>query len=323
MIHVAVLINLAILLIGVGVGGGLYRAYRTNPSPAALWQLFHFTALTFTMGAAVLAAYNIANLGFGPFISRVVSALVLIGVGILLFTFAGWSRAKAGLDRGRGFCFFWGGLAAIPLAAAIYTLTGSNMILVSILICLSFVPFFSSVLYGLNVARPSAGPADRRAGRPPVRSAARSAAWLNEGWVAFFLLALVAAAEVGWIVMHPQQEQHVFVTLPLAYLYVCRSAWKERANADLGGGQGAPGLGIPDAMVAEKGLTERELRMAEGILAGKSNKELAYELGIAENTVRNHIYNLYRKLEIQKRIDLVLLVQKYQAVQGQIGRNLP
>ena len=312
MIHVAVLINLAILLIGVGVGGGLYRAYRTNPSPAALWQLFHFAALTFTMGAAVLAAYNIANLGFGSFLSRVVSALVLIGVGILLFTFVGWSRAKAGLDRGRGFCVFWGGLAAIPLATAIYTLIGSNMILVSILICLSFVPFFGSVLYGLNVARPSAGPADR----PAVWSAARSAAWLNEGWAAFLFLALVAAAEVGWIVMHPQQEQHLFVTLPLAYLYVCRSAWKERANADLGRRQNASLSGIPDALISEKGLTERELRMAEGILAGRSNKELAYELGIAENTVRNHIYNLYRKLEIQKRIDLVLLVQKYQAIRG-------
>lgn len=52
-------------------------------------------------------------------------------------------------------------------------------------------------------------------------------------------------------------------------------------------------------------LTERELEIANYICEGKSNKEIAEALFISQNTVRNHIYNIYRKLEVKNKIELI------------------
>ena len=41
------------------------------------------------------------------------------------------------------------------------------------------------------------------------------------------------------------------------------------------------------------------------ILAGRSNKEIEDLLFIAESTVRNHIYSVYRKLGLKNRAHLV------------------
>ena len=291
MIHVVVLVNLAILAVGIGVAGALFRHYRRNPGPTSFWQLLYFLALTFTMAVAAVDAYYLANLGFGPFTSRVVSSLVLLGIAAMLFLFPFWHRARANRRRNPRFVVFWALAALIPVAAAIAMLVLEEYKMMLVLIAVSFIPFFGSVFYSLSLYRGD------------------TTAHPREAWVALIVLGLAAVAEIGWIVLHPMREGYFFITLPLAYLFVCRSTWRDSRVPKV-----APGiLEIPQNLAQEKGLTERELGMARGILEGKSNKELAFELGIAENTVRNHIYNLYRKLGIQKRLDLVLLVRKYQS----------
>lgn len=286
MIHLVVLVNLAILAIGLGVAGALFRIQRDRPTAAGFWQLLHFLALTFTMAVAALDAYSIVNLGFGPFQSRLYSSLVLLGTATMLFCFPFWNRARVGRERGPRFAVFWTLASAIPVIAAAAMLALDDLALLTFLVAVSFVPFFGSVLYGLSLVRGD------------------STARPREAWIALAALGLVAAAEVAWIVLHPEEGGHFFVTLPLSYLYVCRGAWRDRERRTAADE-------LPESLAKEKGLTEREAAMARGILQGKSNKELAYELGIAGNTVRNHIYNLYRKLGIQKRLDLVLLVRKY------------
>jgi NarL family two-component system response regulator LiaR len=53
-------------------------------------------------------------------------------------------------------------------------------------------------------------------------------------------------------------------------------------------------------------LTERELEVIEALAQGKSNKEIARDLGISEKTVRNHATNIYKKLHIFDRTQAVI-----------------
>jgi DNA-binding NarL/FixJ family response regulator len=56
----------------------------------------------------------------------------------------------------------------------------------------------------------------------------------------------------------------------------------------------------------ESGLTARELEILRHIVAGKSNKEIAAELGLSANTVGVHRANIMDRLGIHKTAELVV-----------------
>lgn len=58
-------------------------------------------------------------------------------------------------------------------------------------------------------------------------------------------------------------------------------------------------------------LTQRELEIAKLIVLGKSNKEIAIDLYIAEGTVRNYVSNLYSKLEVIDRVQAIVKLKGY------------
>jgi len=53
--------------------------------------------------------------------------------------------------------------------------------------------------------------------------------------------------------------------------------------------------------VGTEDLTPRESEVLEQIVSGKSNKEIATELGISEATVKTHINTLLSKLGVTDR----------------------
>lgn len=55
----------------------------------------------------------------------------------------------------------------------------------------------------------------------------------------------------------------------------------------------------------ESSLTDREVDIVNGIIAGLSYKMLADKLSISIDTVRSHIKNVYKKLHINSRAQLV------------------
>lgn len=60
-------------------------------------------------------------------------------------------------------------------------------------------------------------------------------------------------------------------------------------------------------------LTQGELRVFELLAKGKSNKIIAYELGIKESTVKAHITAILRKLRVHSRTQAVIAARELNA----------
>lgn len=61
-------------------------------------------------------------------------------------------------------------------------------------------------------------------------------------------------------------------------------------------------------------LTDSERKILLQLAEGKSNTDIANFLFLSHNTVKTHIYNLYRKLGVSNRVQAVLWAQEHQAV---------
>jgi DNA-binding NarL/FixJ family response regulator len=57
------------------------------------------------------------------------------------------------------------------------------------------------------------------------------------------------------------------------------------------------------------GLTPRELEIVRMAATGLSTRAMAKRLAIGEGTVKIHLHNVYKKLKIQNRVELVLYAQ--------------
>ena len=68
---------------------------------------------------------------------------------------------------------------------------------------------------------------------------------------------------------------------------------------------------LPDEARAE--LTEREREVLRLIAEGKENAQIAEELFISVQTVKNHVSNILAKLEVENRVQAAV-----QAVQGRL-----
>lgn len=57
-------------------------------------------------------------------------------------------------------------------------------------------------------------------------------------------------------------------------------------------------------------LTNREKEIVDYIIMGLSNKEIGEKLFISPNTVKNHVYNIYKKVNVKNKVELINLVNK-------------
>lgn len=65
-----------------------------------------------------------------------------------------------------------------------------------------------------------------------------------------------------------------------------------------------------EARVRELGLTPRELEILEAVAAGLSNKEIADQLFVSENTVKTHAARVFAKLGAKRRTQAVQLAKE-------------
>jgi ATP/maltotriose-dependent transcriptional regulator MalT len=60
-----------------------------------------------------------------------------------------------------------------------------------------------------------------------------------------------------------------------------------------------------DAGNLHHGITKRERQVVEQICLGKTNKQIAEELFISLQTVKDHTHRIYSKLGVKSRMQLV------------------
>ena len=62
--------------------------------------------------------------------------------------------------------------------------------------------------------------------------------------------------------------------------------------------------------IEENNLTQREIEVLMLIADGKNNREIADELYISEKTVKNHVSNIFRKIDVSDRTQAAIYVFK-------------
>ncbi len=69
---------------------------------------------------------------------------------------------------------------------------------------------------------------------------------------------------------------------------------------------------VPEAFLTKYGITDREREIILKVVQGKSNADIAGELFISLATVKTHLHNIYRKIDVDSRYDLLARVRSGQ-----------
>jgi DNA-binding CsgD family transcriptional regulator len=78
-------------------------------------------------------------------------------------------------------------------------------------------------------------------------------------------------------------------------------------------GKPQPGVDMPprtSARFEEYGISPREREIVKLIYEGKTNRQIADELFISLQTVKDHVYRVYRKTNVKNRVQLVTLFMR-------------
>ena len=84
-------------------------------------------------------------------------------------------------------------------------------------------------------------------------------------------------------------------------------ATHDEGGAEVGGGGAAR-------------LTPTQIKVLEGVRSGLLNKQIAYDLGIAEATVKAHMTSLMRKLNVRNRTQIALVAGGRNSTNGSLAR---
>ncbi|WP_420858284.1 response regulator transcription factor [Marivivens marinus] len=117
--------------------------------------------------------------------------------------------------------------------------------------------------------------------------------------------AAIRAGAAGFVPKHSQRD-------------VFRAAFEALADGrqfvpdgvPLTGGTDAPASDQEDAVQRLSLLTRQQARILQLLCEGKLNKQIAFDLSIAETTVKAHVTAIMRKLGVQSRTQAVLLARE-------------
>jgi two-component system nitrate/nitrite response regulator NarL len=71
---------------------------------------------------------------------------------------------------------------------------------------------------------------------------------------------------------------------------------------------------ITDAQGASL-LTKREQSLVQLVAEGRTNRDIARELGLSEHTVRNYLFRIFNKLGTSNRLELALYAINHRETQ--------
>lgn len=129
-----------------------------------------------------------------------------------------------------------------------------------------------------------------------------------------FVLGLMLFAAFGWLetliglpgnlrqtsLSLSEKGQFLFSSIPYA-LYGIFLIWYFLNRFS----PAAPALALSDAFVTRYGITDREKEIIRAIIKGRSNTDIAAELFISLATVKTHLHNIYGKVGVESRFELL------------------
>lgn len=120
---------------------------------------------------------------------------------------------------------------------------------------------------------------------------------------AFYLLGMsvLGALALNYLYIHPLVGLYfmlLFFGSDLGLIFITRSYLKNNAS-EFSGAKNS----IED-LFQKYGISKREKEIIYHITLGKTNQEIANELFISLQTVKDHTYNIYRKVNINNRVQL-------------------
>jgi LuxR family maltose regulon positive regulatory protein len=96
-------------------------------------------------------------------------------------------------------------------------------------------------------------------------------------------------------VLQAQQRGHLASEVPAYYLRKLLAGIERYGS----GAAASPASNLPEP------LSEREMEVLALITAGKSNRQIAKDLFVALSTVKTHVNNIHRKLDVRNRTQAV------------------
>ncbi len=307
--HLPILLNLLSLSFGVACLARLFFAYSMTKERAVLDRILFFASYTYLLSAGFLFSYYLINVGQSYRAETIFASMIFVGMAVVELTFPPMVTGLPAAAKRR---------KPVLAAAAILTaLQAPVMIAVDqayaiIPLGLAFSAFFATIVFSL----PGGRRAERRHGVKRLDgdlddAGARGSAWRGRRAILVYVPVLaVAVVELVYVSRPGIEGPYALLSLPLAYALTSFQFLKSSPAL-----RPVPKSDVPSRLPAElarrSGLSPREEEAAALILQGKDNKEIAAALSLSGNTVRNHIYSLYRKLGIQRRMDLLRLIRDF------------
>ena len=100
-----------------------------------------------------------------------------------------------------------------------------------------------------------------------------------------------------------------FDTFPIFYLlitvYLIFFGWKYFIKGNI-----EKVLDMKESFLKKYNITKREQEIIELIQEGRTNRYISKKLFLSEKTVANHIYNIFKKLNINSRFELICLFKE-------------
>ena len=143
----------------------------------------------------------------------------------------------------------------------------------------------------------------RNVGKPALRRALAAFLWISGGFLVFLILDILIT-RLGIRALAFLDG----LSLPV-YLVALNAGSFFFAGRFLNSEPLVEGGRLTEACRAEFGLTARETELVERLLGGSTNQDLAEALYISRKTVENHLYNIFQKMGVRNRLQLVAVLE--------------
>ncbi len=289
--HIPILINFFALSFGIACLGRLFLQLQQKKSRYGIALIGFFSSFSYLMILTTVFAYWFVNIDFSETTQLLFTGLVFFGMGFLELTLPELVFAERSLYVSKKNKVFFS-------ISALWTIFQAPLLWSSFLgplfwlsIVFSFIPFICIMAYSLVFS---------------FRHGLKKHKTVFDKLLGFLYLPAVALGMLdAWRLNHlTSGEGFIALSLPVVYgISSCQILFEKLASV----------VPVTEALKLELPpaqadiLTPREQAITRLILEGYGNKEIAGTLNLSGNTIRNHIYNLYQKLGIQKRMDLVRL----------------